>query len=235
VIIFLFGGVTNMLRQTIIISILIGAYLSSPVFAVGKGPAYRYLKQPAVKWSGERLTGEIKNAPLASLLTELLRMEGFNWEVIGNLGGTISVSFDHLTINDSIKKIMRLNRFNYALIFDERPSRDANSTHLIKELTIYQRNQKIRFSRTADQIPAPKKKKVKTARETNPSKIIAAMPAKPVVKKSNIRKTQPSKPTKEEMAAIDKELRAFAEEMLAGKKITQEEYNEMVGETEAKK
>src|SRR5210317_913563 len=100
-----------MIRQIIFIIIFIGSYLSSPILAVGKGPAYMFLKEPAVKWNDERLTGEVKNAPLENLITELLRMAGSNWEVIGNLEGKISISFDKLTINDSIKKIMRLNRF----------------------------------------------------------------------------------------------------------------------------
>jgi hypothetical protein len=221
-----------MIRQIIFIIILLSVCLSSPVLAVGKGPAYRFLKEPAVKWTDARLTGEVKNAPVISLITELLQKAGSNWEVIGNLEGSISISFDNLTINDSIKKIMRLNHFNYALIFDERQPQDSKSSHLIKELTIYQGNQRIRFSRTAKQAPAPGKKNFKEVRKPVTGKIAAAWPAKPPAEKSKIPNTQRPEPTEEEMTQIDKELRAFADEMLAEKKITLKEYKELIGELE---
>jgi hypothetical protein len=202
--------------------------------AVSKGPAYRFLKEPAVKWNDERLTGEVKNAPVKNLITELLRMAGSNWEVIGNLTGTISMSFDHLTINDSIKKIMRLNRFNYALIFDEGQPHGSKNSHLIKELTIYQGDQRIRFSRSAKQIPAPGKRNFKTARQPGSGRI-AALPAKPPAEKPKKSQTLPTGPTTEEISALNKEMKAFADEMLSEKKITPEEYKELIGELEVEK
>ena len=168
-----------MIRQIIFIIIFLTGHLTSPVFAVGKGPVYMFLKEPAVKWNDERLTGEVKNAPLENLITELLRMAGSNWEVIGNLEGKVSISFDNLTINDSIKKIMRLNRFNYALIFDERQPHDSKNSHRIKELRIYQGDQRIRYSRTAKLIPAQKKQKIRKAPNLVNKKTAAALPVKP--------------------------------------------------------
>jgi hypothetical protein len=225
----------NMFRQTIIIIIFLIGYLSFPVFAVGEGPAYRFIKEPAIKWKDERLTGEIKNAPVKNLITELLWMEGSNWEVIGKLEDKISISFDHLTINESINKIMRISRYNYALIFEEQEPIDSMSAQQIKELTIYQKDQRIRFSRTQKQINKPKKEKIVKASNPGTPKSVAALPAKPAAKKPIIRNTRQSEPTREEIAAIDKELRAFADEMFAEKKITQEEYNELIREMETEK
>ena len=224
-----------MFRQIIFIIIFIGSYLSSPILAVGQGPAYRFIREPAVKWNDERLTGEVINAPVKNLISELLWMEGYNWEVIGKLEGKISISFDHLTISESINKIMRISRYNYALIFEEQEPFDSMSTQNIKELTIYQKDQRIRFSRTQKQISKPKKEKITKASNTGIPKSLAALPAKPAAKKPIIRNTRESKPTREEMADIDKEIKAFADEMLAEKKITMEEYNELIGELEVEK
>ena len=224
-----------MIRQIIFIFLFLAGYLTSPTFAVGKGPAYRFLKEPAVKWNDERLTGEVKKAPVKNLISELLWMEGYNWEVIGKLEGKISISFDHLTISESINKIMRIGRYNYTLILEEQEPIDSKSAQHIKELTIYQKDQRIRFSRAQKQFDEPKKEKLEKAPNPGTPKTVAALPAKPVAKKPIIRNTPQSKPTREEMAAIDKEMRAFADEMLAEKKITQEEYNELIRGIEAEK
>ena len=224
-----------MFRQIIFTFIFLAGHLTSPAFAVGKGPAYMFLKEPAVKWNDERLTGEVKNAPVKNLITELLRMAGYNWEVIGKLEGKISISFDNLTINESIKKIMRLSRYNYTLILEEQEPVDALSSQHIKELTVYQKDQRIRFSRTQKQIDEPKKEKIKKASNRGTQKTVAALPAKSKPNKQKIRNTRQSDPTKEEIAAVDKEIRAFADQMLAEKKITQEEYNELIRGIEAEK
>jgi hypothetical protein len=224
-----------MFRQIIFTIIFIGSYLSSPILAVGQGPAYRFLKEPAVKWNDERLTGEVINAPVKNLITELLQMAGYNWEVIGKLEGKISISFDHLTISESINKIMRISRYNYALIFEEQESFDSMSTQNIKELTIYQKDQRIRFSRTQKQISKPQKEKITKASNTGTPKSVSALPAKPAAKKPKLRNTRQSEPTREEIAVIEEEIKAFADEMLAEKKITMEEYKELIKGFDTKK
>ncbi len=224
-----------MIRQIVLIIILLSGYASSPALAVGKGPAYRFLKEPAVKWDVSRLTGEVKNAPVINLITEILQKEGSNWQVIGKLTGTISISFDHLTINDSIKKIMRISRYNYALVFEEQEPADSISSHLIKELTIYQGDRRIRFSRTATQPPAPGKKIFKKTPKPVSGRITAASPAKPTAQKPKIPNTRQSEPTREEIAEFDREMKAAADELLAEKKITLKEYKELIGELEVEK
>lgn len=72
---------------------MLGVCISSPDFAAAKEPVYHFLKEPAVKWKNQRLTGEVENAPVKFLLTELLRKGGADWEVIGNLNATTNVIF----------------------------------------------------------------------------------------------------------------------------------------------
>jgi hypothetical protein len=225
----------SLIRILPIISILFTVLLSAPVFAGGNMPRSRYLKEPAVKWENNLITGKLRNVPVKGLLEELLRQEGFDWEVIGNLKDTISVSFNHLTINESIRKILRLSRFNYALIVDEPEPHESNSSNLIKELTIYQNDQVVRFSRTAKQLPAQKKKKIKKAPNPGNKKATAALPSKPPAEKPKKSQTLPSGLTTEEISSLNKEMKAFADEMLAEKKITAEEYKELIEELEAEK
>ncbi len=130
---------------------------------------------------------------------------------------------------------MRISRYNYALIFEEQEPIDSISAQHIKELTIYQKDQRIRFSRAQKQINKPKKEKITKASNLGTPKSVAALPAKPPAKKPKHRNTRQSKPTREEMAAIDKEFRAFADEMLAAKKITMAEYNELIKGLDTKK
>lgn len=227
-----------MIRQIIFIIIFIGGYLSSSVSAVGQGPSYRFLKEPAIKWNDERLKGEVKNAPVKNLITELLQRTGTkdtSWEVNGNLEGNISISFDNLTIDESIKKIMRHNRFNYTLIFDERQPRDAKSFQRIKELAIYQKDQTIRFSRTARQIPSSTVKSYPGTSKPVTGKPADPLSAVPLAAKSIVRNTPRSEPIKEEIEGIDEEMRAIADELLAEEKISQEEYDAMIREIEAEK
>lgn len=225
-----------MIRQIIFIIIFIGGYLSSSVFAVGQGSSYTFLKEPAIKWNDERLQGEVKNAPVKNLITELLQRTGTEdtfWEVNGNLEGSMSISFDNLTIDESIKKIMRHNRFNYTLIFDERQPRDTNSFQRIKELAIYRKDQTIRFSRTAKQIPSTEVISSPGTSKPVIGKPADSLPAAPLAAKSTVRNTPRSEPTNEEIEGIDEEMRAIADELLAEEKISQEEYDALIGEIEA--
>lgn len=219
-------------RAFVIISILLTILLSIQVFAGGNGPFFRYLKEPAVKWENNVITGQLTNVPVKGLLEELLRKEGYSWEVIGDLKGSLSISFDNMTINESIKKIMRLGHFNFVLIFDRDDPADITPPHRIKNLMIYQGQQRIRFSRSAQQIPAPKQKKVKKVQKPDIGEPAVALPAPPSAKETKGRNTWRPQPTEEEIADIEKEMKAVADEMLAEKIITQEEYNELIGEME---
>ena len=227
-----------MIRPTIFIIIFLGLHLFLSVFAVGQGLPFRYLREPAVKWNNERLTGEVKNAPVIDLIKEILQKtgtKGTNWEVNGSLKGNISMSFDNLTIDESVKKIMRQNRFNYTLISDERQFRDTNSIPRIKELAIYQEDQTIKFSRTSKPIPSSTVMRFQRTRKPVTSKPAETLPAPPPPAKSKTRSTQRSEPSDKDIAVIEKEMRAIADDMLAKKEITIEEYNALLEEIEAEK
>ena len=219
-------------RAFFIISILLTIILSTQLFAGGNRVVSRYLKEPAVKWENNLITGKLTNVPVKGLLEELLRKEGSNWEVIGDLKGTLNISFDDMTINDSIKKIMRLGHYNFTLIFDLEEHTDKPLPHRIKYLTIYQNDKIIRFSRTTQQIPAPKNKIVKKVRKSDIGEPAVTLPAPLQAKKTKDRNTRQSEPTEEEIADIENEMKAVADEMLAEKIITHEEYKELIGEME---
>ena len=220
-------------RAFFIISILLTILFSTQLLAGGSKIVSRYLKEPDVTWEKNVITGELKNVPVKDLLEELLRKEGSNWEVIGDLKGTLSISFDNMTINDSIKKIMRLGHYNFVLIFDRDKITDKPLPHRIKNLTIYQEDKITRFSRTSRIALAAKNKQITKPPKAVRQKTNAVSPTtkNPAVRKQ-IKNTLPSDPTEKEISALNEEIKAFADEMLAEKKITQEEYDELIGEME---
>jgi hypothetical protein len=212
---------------------LITILLSNQLLAGGSRNVSRYLKEPAVKWENNVITGELKNVPVKGLLEELLRKQGSNWEVIGDLKGTLNISFDDMTINDSIRKIMRLGHYNFVLIFDRDELTDNPLPHRIKNLTIYQKDKIIRFSRTSQLTVASQKKQINKPPKAARQRTTALSPIpKNLAEGKRSRTTLPTGPTKKEIMALNNEIKAFADEMLAAKKITQEEYNELVGEIE---
>lgn len=215
-----------MIRQTIYTILLLAIHLTVSGLTAAEGTAYQYLREPAVEWNNSRLTGEVKNAPVKSLITEILQKGGSNWEVTGNLNGTTWVFFNHLTINDSIKKIMRLSGLNYVLIFEEHQPHDSGNSSFIKELTIYQGKETIRFSRTARQISPPERQIVEKTFEPATDD-----PAG----KPKVHEPQPAELRNDELAQMDRELKAFAAEMLAEEKITAEEYQELMEDLEAER
>ena len=125
-----------MLRLLTILIILLAFVLSTSATADAQRSSSRYLAAPAVKWENNRLTGQVKNAPIKSLLTELLQKQGYQWEIRGNLSGKIGLSFDNMTIEESIRKIMRLGQYNYALLHSSPALSENSSAPTIKELTI---------------------------------------------------------------------------------------------------
>ena len=220
-------------RAFFIISILLTIILSTQLFAGGNRVVSRYLKEPAVKWENNLITGKLTNVPVKGLLEELLRKEGSNWEVIGDLKGTLNISFDDMTINDSIKKIMRLGHYNFTLIFDLEEHTDKPLPHRIKYLTIYQNDKIIRFSRTSRIALAANNKQITKPPKAARQKTDAVSPTtkSPAVRKQS-KNTLPSDPTEKEIADIENEMKAVADEMLAEKIITHEEYKELIGEME---
>lgn len=220
-----------MLRIFTIFSLLLTLILTTTARADATGFSSRYLKEPAVKWENNRFTGKVKNAPIGNLLVELLQHEGYQWEVKGNLSGHTSINFNDLTIQESVQQIMRLGSYNYTLVQTGPPSSDGSNPPKIEELTIYQDDKIIRFSRTPQKISVPSKTAHmnpvrQRRRATTPVASSAKRPAVP--RKSQ--KTLPKKPGKERLATIDKQLKEMADDMLAKKEMTREEYEELMKE-----
>lgn len=116
---------------------------------------------------------------------------------------------------------MRLNRFDYALILEKRQRPHASKgSHFIRELTIYQGNQRIRFSRTAGQAPAPESEKTIKLHRPFTGKPAAGLPAPPQAHKRAVRKASQTRSVDAGIAQMDKELKATADEMSAKKEIT---------------
>lgn len=79
----------------------------------------------------------------------------------------------------------------------------------------------------------PKKKQINKPPKAARQRTTALSPIpKNLAEGKRSRTTLPTGPTKKEIMALNNEIKAFADEMLAAKKITQEEYNELVGEIE---
>jgi len=117
------------------ITFLIGLS-SSLIFAGEDEYAYRYLKAPHLKWEDERLTGEIKGAPVKGLLEELSLEGGFQLEIFGDLTEKTDLSFDHQTLEESIKRIMRAAGLSYVMITDREEESGKGVSHSISKLII---------------------------------------------------------------------------------------------------
>ena len=125
-------------RFTVLI-ILVFGLLGAQVLTTHSKPVFRYLKAPQVKWENNRLTGELHDVPLNDFLEELALWEGFQLVMIGDLTHNISLSLDHLTIEETIKKIRRQTNLNYIIIFDEEKSSEPDRRFLIEKLLVFQK------------------------------------------------------------------------------------------------
>lgn len=98
---------------------------------------FRYLKAPDVKWENEQLTGEFHNVPLNELLEELAMIEGFQIVIFGDLGQVVTLSIDHLSIEETIKRIQRQTKLNYIMIFNKENSTQSNRLARIEKLLVF--------------------------------------------------------------------------------------------------
>lgn len=220
-----------MIRLVIVFIFLISGFLPYFASAGETKSAPHSLKNYQLQSEGGRLTGELKNVAIEKLLEEVLQIDGFRWEVNGKLNGSISISLSQLTVEQCIKKIMRLNHFNYALIFDHDDSADNNNPHRIKNLTIYQKDEIVRFSRTSQITLAAKKKQINLTPNAVSKRTTAVSPvAKPLAEKKQTKETLPSDPAVKEISAHKLEMKAYVDDLLGEDKITQEEYDALIGE-----
>ena len=223
----------------------ISFYLALPIQALAGngGPGGRYLRAPAVSWQDGRISGEVRNAPVQGLVEDLLRSGGYEWYVDGKLPGQISITFDGLTPAESVHKIMKQSDFNFAMIRAGAETTDGGVDMDIAQLTVYQPNGYVRFKRTAQKTTAvnsnstrinptvPLTRAAATKRSTQ-VKAPAAQPVRVAPKATRPEPPPKTELTPEELAKMDKELKAVLDEMLAAKQISEEEYRQLMEELE---
>lgn len=73
-------------------------------------------KTGVVRYAHDRLTLDVKDAPLAPLLQEIARQAGITVSLLGTLEGGITISFRDLSLDESLRRILR--RRNFALEYD---------------------------------------------------------------------------------------------------------------------
>jgi hypothetical protein len=189
----------------------------------------RYLSGPTVKWEGNRLVGDLRNVPVRGLLEELLQTEGVKWEVEGDLNGQVSVSFDELTLEESIRKVLKSNRYSYTLIQSLPDPPDPSSPSIIKQLTVYQDDKMTRFWRT-DQKLGPPPNNLSTPKTVYPAN------SPPVTVADGAPRHQvlplPVKPevAPEDLERVDEEIKEFLSDLLKERQISAQEYEKMMTE-----
>ena len=129
------------------ISTIIG-FSSFQVSANDDDYDYRYLKEPSVTWEDGRLTGEIENVPVEVLLEELAWKKNFQLEIFGDINQEINISFDHHTLEESIKKIMRITHLSHVLISDAEKESKGEVSYCLSELIVFAMGKRIRSSQS---------------------------------------------------------------------------------------
>lgn len=134
--------------------------LSLPYIAAGQDrPALRFLEDSQLTWEDERLTGELKNVPVKSLLKKLSEEKNFQLVIIGDLNEQVDVSFDKLTLEQCIKRVMRLSDLSYLMVVEGQGSSDAEPPYRIKKLIICQKGKSSPPPRASRRAPRRYEKK----------------------------------------------------------------------------
>ena len=233
----------GMIRYIGVAAIIFCLILPARTSAGNKVPAGRYLRAPAVTWQDGRISGEVQNVPVHGLVEDLLRSGGYVWSADGALQGQISVTFDALSPTEGLRKVLKSSDLDFVMIQADAGSPGAPGGVEFSLLTVYQASGKIRFKRTsAKAVPAdpvrqtPPIPEYPASTEPNPQ-LPRARPVAPAITppqnaaKGQARNIQPSP---EELAEMDKELKVMLDEMLKEKKISAEEYRQLVKEMELK-
>ena len=219
-------------RSFLIILLLIDV-LSLQVFAGEDNPVSHYSMYPQLKWEDERLAGELSNCPVKTLLEELSQKEGFQLEIIGDLNQKLDLSFDHMTLEQSIKKIMRLSNLSYVMILDVEGQTEDKALYRISKLIVCQKDKSAQSSGTHRTRPVQQKRRV----EKNPApggeeEEISSPPET----SAEHRQRQKQAPIKSEMKfeGSPEDLRSYVEEMSREGLINSEEYKMILEKMEGK-
>lgn len=195
------------LLSTILLTILCGLN----TVAAGDRQAPQRLGGATVTWNENRLTVVLKNAPVKGVLKGLMESENFACQVEGDFPGTITMTIDDLTVEEAVHKILRNRNYNYTMILSGTdPSDDA----VLSELTIYQKNEEVRFEKVPKGMLA-----------VEPGRVApAAPPAAQAPPENQDRGTDLA--TEEMRKELDAEIKSLLEEMLAEEKMSPQEYEE---------
>lgn len=136
-------------------------FLPIEAFASENESGFRHLKAPQFKWENSRLTGEVKDVPVIELLEELSWKEGFELKIFGKLDQKTNVAFDHLNVEECIKKIMRTTGLSFIIISGEAESSDTESSYRISKLIVCQKGKRSSTPTTPRARPKRPKRKAK--------------------------------------------------------------------------
>ena len=205
-----------------LMSLLMGL-LSSQVFAGEYGPPLRFLKSPQVRWENELLIGELKDVPLKGVLQELSLKEGFQLEVIGDLKEKVDVSFDHLTLEQSIKKIMRATGLNYVMITEEGGSTEMGPSNRIKKLIVCLKDKTSR----GPEIPSPPRslprERVEVPPGDEPEEGLSPH-LEPDHEREEMEQEEEARRSKVEFQGAPEDLRKYVDKLSGEGRISPEEY-----------
>ena len=222
-----------MIRFLYFFIILTIGLLSPQIFASEDESAFRYLKDPQLKWEDERLTGELRNVPVKTLLEELSRKEGFELEIVGDLDQKLDISFDHLTLEQCIKKIMRLTNLSHVIISDVEGQPEDKALYRLNKLIVCQKGEKSRSSRTHRTRPVRQKRRVEKKAVPDDEEAISS-PTEPSGASRQRPKATPRKSEVEFEGSLE-DVEDYVEEMSREGRISPEEYKMILEKIEERK
>jgi hypothetical protein len=167
-------------------------------------------------------------------LEELSWKEGFQLEIFGDLDQQVDISFDHLTLEQSIKKIMRLTNLSYVMISDVEGQSEDKALYRLSKLIVCQKDKKARPSRTHRTPPARKKRSVEKKPSPDDEEEAISSPPEPSGAPRQRPKATPRK-SEVEFEGFPEDLKSYVEEMSREGRISPEEYKMILEKIEGGK
>jgi hypothetical protein len=84
--------------------------------AADETPSRNEAVSQGIRWTDGRVHGQINGMPLVQVLQNLAHAVGFEIQVFGNLNMPVSITFDGLTVDESVQRLNRQSSFNYILL-----------------------------------------------------------------------------------------------------------------------
>ena len=208
-----------MIRVIAFFSGLFIGFLSIEAFASETEFDLRHLKAPEFKWEGSRLTGEVKDVPVIELLEELSWKEGFELKIFGQLDQKTNVAFDHLTVEECIKKIMRTTGLSYVIISGETESSDTEPSYRISKLIVCQKGN--RSNTPTATRPSPRRPKRRVKRKPPPKvKDEVVSPPQEAPEERAVHRKEILKRAKVEFEGNPEDLKNYLDQLSSEGKIT---------------